>query len=153
MALLVGEHTAEFGEVALAGNKLTNTDRSVGHLFRANKISFVPQFDALFPHKTVREHLEFYGNVRGLDLEAESTTNHIMAIVQLLGLGNHLDKLSTDISGGYKRRTCLAISMIGYPDVMLVDECTTGRNEPVLDEMFQTRFVATHINVSLCILL
>lgn len=69
---------------------------------------------------------QFYAKVRGLDTEAESTIRHIGAIERLLGLSEHMDKLSTDISGGFKRRTCLGIAMIGKPKCMMVDECTTG---------------------------
>lgn len=127
MASLCGEHTAESGEVSLAGKRLSPKDKRVDHLFDEGNIAYCPQFDALFVKKTVREHLYFYATVRGLDLQSEATRDHLDAIVCLLGLEQHLDKMSTDISGGYKRRTCLAIAMIGYPDVMLVDECTTGK--------------------------
>lgn len=126
MGMLVGEHTPEHGVVALQNNVLGTKERRVDHLFENGGIAFCPQFDALFPKKTIREHLHFYANVRGLDLQAPSTTAHVDAIIKLLGLSAHMDKLATEISGGYKRRTCLAIAMIGYPELMMVDECTTG---------------------------
>jgi len=126
MGILAGTHTPEHGETCLNGKKLTSADHSVEHLFHDGNVSFCPQFDALFPKKTVREHFEYYAKVRGLDIRAESTARHIKAIEHLLGLSDHMDKLSTDISGGFKRRTCLGIAMIGKPESMMVDECTTG---------------------------
>lgn len=123
MGCLAGTHTPEYGEVALAGKKLTSDQYD--HVFDSG-IAFCPQFDALFPSSSVREHFHFYAKVRGLDINEESTIRHLEAIEHLLGLSDHMDKLSTDISGGYKRRTCLGIAMIGSPEVMMVDECTTG---------------------------
>jgi len=84
------------------------------------------QFDALFPKKTVEEHLKFYAAIRGLDWNEEATRDHIDAIVKLLGLKKHLKKESTQLSGGYKRRLSLGISIIGYPNVLILDEITTG---------------------------
>lgn len=76
--------------------------------------------------KTVDEHIKFYAVIRGLDWDEEAAQDHLNAIIKLLGLEKHRSKLSTDLSGGYKRRLCLGISMIGYPKVMMLDECTTG---------------------------
>ena len=126
MGVLAAEHTAEHGSLALQNQVLDEQNRTTDHLFDKGHVAFCPQFDALFPKKTVREHLEFYASVRGIDTSETAAKEHIDAIVRLLGLEPHLEKLSTDISGGYKRRTCLAIAMIGYPSLMMVDECTTG---------------------------
>jgi ABC-type multidrug transport system ATPase subunit len=64
--------------------------------------------------------------VRGLDWESEEAKDYVHAIIHLLGLGPHAEKLATELSGGYKRRLPLAIAMIGYPTNVLIDECTTG---------------------------
>jgi ABC-type glutathione transport system ATPase component len=125
MGMLTGTYTPEHGEVALAGQRLTSEHRSDKHLFEKD-IAFCPQCDALFPSKTVRDHFRFYAKARGLDTSEEATVRHLDAIENLLGLSDHMDKFSTDISGGYKRRTCLGIAMIGNPEVMILDECTTG---------------------------
>jgi ABC-type multidrug transport system ATPase subunit len=55
-----------------------------------------------------------------------STRDHVNAIVNLLGLQKHRHKDADELSGGYKRRLCLALALIGYPRVMALDECTTG---------------------------
>lgn len=127
MGVLAAEHTQEYGSLALENRTLKKDDKKSDRLFQDGMIAYCPQFDALFPKKSVIEHLHFYAKVRGLDPSDEATQRHISAIVRLLGLGNHLKKLSTAISGGYKRRTCLAIAMIGYPKLMMIDECTTGQ--------------------------
>lgn len=126
MEILATEQTPEYGSIALESRRLTIADKKVDDVFADGSVAYCPQFDALFPKKSVSEHLQFYARVRGLDLNDEGTKVHISAIVQLLGLGKHLNKLSTAISGGYKRRTCLAIAMIGFPKLMMIDECTTG---------------------------
>lgn len=74
----------------------------------------------------MNEHLKFYAAIRGLDWNEEATIEHVKAIVKLLGLKKHLQKESKELSGGYKRRLSLAIAMIGYPDVLILDEVTTG---------------------------
>jgi ABC-type multidrug transport system ATPase subunit len=76
--------------------------------------------------KTVEEHMKFYAAIRGLDWQEQAAQDHVNAIVNLLGLKKHLNKESTELSGGYKRRLSLGISLIGYPNVLIVDECTTG---------------------------
>jgi ABC-type multidrug transport system ATPase subunit len=126
MEMLATEQTPEYGSLALENRRLTMADKKVDYVFADGSVAYCPQFDALFPKKSVAEHLQFYARVRGLDPNNEATKEHISAIVRLLGLGRHLNKLSTAISGGYKRRTCLAIAMIGYPKLMMIDECTTG---------------------------
>ena len=126
MKMLAGEYTPEHGTVALENETPTSKGRGVDHLFKSGHVSYCQQFDALFPKKTVSEQLRFYAKMRGLDWKEESTQHHVDAIVKLLGLNNHKDKMATELSGGYKRRLCLAVAMVGFPKCMIVDECTTG---------------------------
>jgi len=124
--MLAGKYTPDHGDIAVDGAVAKLEDRNVDHLYEKCGVAYCPQFDALFPKKTVKEHLKFYAAIRGLDWKEEAARHHIDAIVKLLGLKKHLDKESTALSGGYKRRLSLAISMIGYPNVLILDEITTG---------------------------
>lgn len=126
MSMLAGKYTPCFGAVALDGSVAAWDDSSIDHLYKRSNIAYCPQFDALFAKNTVEEHIEFYATIRGLDLREEAAQEHISAIVKLLGLKKHLNKETMELSGGYKRRLSLAIAVIGYPNILIVDEVTTG---------------------------
>eukprot|EP00526_Cylindrotheca_closterium_P003041 CAMPEP_0113643644 /NCGR_PEP_ID=MMETSP0017_2-20120614/22957_1 /TAXON_ID=2856 /ORGANISM="Cylindrotheca closterium" /LENGTH=1596 /DNA_ID=CAMNT_0000555187 /DNA_START=143 /DNA_END=4933 /DNA_ORIENTATION=+ /assembly_acc=CAM_ASM_000147 len=126
MSMLAGKYTPDHGDIAVDGSVAKLEDRTVDHLYEKCGVAYCPQFDALFPKKTVDEHLKFYAAIRGLDWNEEVARDHVDAIVKLLGLKKHLKKESTSLSGGYKRRLSLAISLIGYPNVLILDEITTG---------------------------
>jgi ABC-type multidrug transport system ATPase subunit len=126
MGLLAGEYTPEHGSVVLEGKISNSNTKDIGRLYKGCDVSYCPQFDALFPRMTVTQHLEFYARIRGLVWEEESVQEHVRSITQLLGLEKHKDKAPTELSGGYKRRLSLAVSIIGYPKVMMLDEPSTG---------------------------
>jgi ABC-type multidrug transport system ATPase subunit len=126
MNCLASQLTPEYGEISLGGAICSENDLGTDHLYHNGNVSFCPQFDALFPKKTVNEHVKFYATTRGLDWDADATQEHINAIIELLGLEQHKTKEATELSGGYKRRLCLAVAMIGYPKVAMLDEPTTG---------------------------
>eukprot|EP00986_Skeletonema_menzelii_P015098 scaffold11045_cov138-Skeletonema_menzelii.AAC.4 len=126
MNSLASQLTPEYGEISLGGIVCSESDLHTDHLYHDGNVSFCPQFDALFLKKTVDEHVKFYAAIRGLDWGADATQEHLNAIMKLLGLEEHRTKEATELSGGYKRRLCLALALIGYPKVLLLDEPSTG---------------------------
>lgn len=126
LSMLSGELGPDHGDIVLDGECATSSDRDINRLFSRSNVSYTPQFDSLFDKKTVEEHLTFYGRMRGLDMAAASTQEHIFSIVETMGLKQHLMKESTNLSGGFKRRLSLAISLLGYPRCIMLDEVTTG---------------------------
>jgi ABC-type multidrug transport system ATPase subunit len=126
MSTIAGEYTPEHGSIVVDGRSVAQEDLSTDHLFKRCNVSWCPQHDSLFPSLSVSQHLQFYARIRGLDWESEEAKDHVHAIIHLLGFCPHLEKLATELSGGYKRRLSLAIAMIGYPTSVLIDECTTG---------------------------
>ncbi|CAH1774058.1 unnamed protein product [Owenia fusiformis] len=87
-------------------------------------LGYCPQFDALDPLLTGEEHLQFYARLRGVP-EKEVTTVAKWCI-QKLGLSAYANKCSEDYSGGNKRKLSTAISLVGNPPVVFLDEPTTG---------------------------
>ncbi|KAL3921025.1 MAG: hypothetical protein SGILL_002972 [Bacillariaceae sp.] len=126
MSMLASSMTPEHGEISLDDVVATENDRNTDDLYADCNISYCAQFDALFSNKTVEEHIRFMSQLRGLDWDDHNTQDHIGTIIKLLGLEKYRDKTPEELSGGYKRRLCLALSMIGYPKCCILDEVTTG---------------------------
>ena len=73
---------------------------------------------------TARETLWFYGRIRGID--PMSLTRKVNKLIHQIGLTNFADRTSDTYSGGNKRKLSLAISLIGSPKVLLLDEPSSG---------------------------
>lgn len=87
-------------------------------------IGYCPQFDALMPLLTAREHLKFFARLRGIpEVHVKRVCEWAMDKV---GLNIFADRLSNDLSGGNKRKLSTAIALIGNPSVICLDEPTSG---------------------------
>ena len=106
-------------QVRVAGHDITS---NLSDAFQA--LGYCPQHDALWRNITVREHMETYAAIRGVE------PSHIGRIVNLflrgLQIEQHADKLSKNCSGGTRRKLSYAISMLGRPAIVLMDEPSTG---------------------------
>ena len=97
--------------------------RRDGPTIRA-RLGVVPQSDTLDNELTVRENLLIYGRYFGLPREeCARRADELLEFVQLSDRGNDLVE---PLSGGMKRRLTIARSLINEPDLMLLDEPTTG---------------------------
>ena len=89
-----------------------------------SRLGVVPQQDTLDNELTVRENLIIYGRYFGLSrTECAKRADELLEFVQLSDRGKDLVE---PLSGGMKRRLTIARSIINEPDVMLLDEPTTG---------------------------
>jgi lipooligosaccharide transport system ATP-binding protein len=88
------------------------------------RLGVVPQADTLDNELTVRENLLIYGRYFGLPREeCARRADELLDFVQLADRGGDLVE---PLSGGMKRRLTIARSLINEPDLMLLDEPTTG---------------------------
>jgi lipooligosaccharide transport system ATP-binding protein len=88
------------------------------------RLGVVPQLDNLDTELTVRENLEIYGRYFGL-----SRAHVRRKAVELMGfaqLGDRADAAVESLSGGMKRRLTIARSLVNDPELLLLDEPTTG---------------------------
>jgi ABC-type multidrug transport system ATPase subunit len=83
-----------------------------------------PQENILWEELTGREHLMFYGRLKGLTgPELDAAVNYRLGQVDLLQAG---DRFAGGYSGGMKRRLCVAMALVGNPRVVILDEPSTG---------------------------
>jgi ABC-type multidrug transport system ATPase subunit len=85
-----------------------------------------PQFDVIWPKVTVREHLHFFAKLKGLPRDKVQDVCQSIATAVGLGSLEVYNRNAGALSGGMRRRLSIAISLIGAPNVLVLDEPTTG---------------------------
>lgn len=88
------------------------------------RLGVVPQEDTLDGDLTVRENLYIYG--RYFDLSRHAAKSKAAQLLEFVQLGDRGDARVDSLSGGMKRRLTIARSLVNDPEVLLLDEPTTG---------------------------
>ncbi|MFI1369035.1 ABC transporter ATP-binding protein [Streptomyces griseochromogenes] len=83
------------------------------------RIGVVPQNTGAYADLTVREVVEHFAAFYPAPLP-------VGQVIDMVGLGKHEKKQSTDLSGGQARRLDVAVGIVGDPDLIFLDEPTTG---------------------------
>jgi ABC-2 type transport system ATP-binding protein len=112
--ILEGHRSADAGELDVLGFDPARRERAY-----RERIGIVLQTEGVDPTATVREAIELYGaaypNPRPWD-----------EVIDLVGLREHADKRAGVLSGGQRRRLDLALGICGDPELVFLDEPTTG---------------------------
>jgi len=109
------------GEVHVGGYDVQNRIQ-YNHIRKL--IGYCPQFDAIFPNLTVKEHLEFYVKIKGVIPSMRKTV--VERQLTEMNLNEYKDKVAGKLSGGNKRKLSVAMAMIGNPPIVFLDEPSTG---------------------------
>ena len=112
--ILEGHRRADAGDVSVLGHDPGKRERA----FRA-RIGIVLQEAGLDPLISVREALDLYG-------AAYPNPRPAQELLELVGLADRGDYRAADLSGGQRRRLDLALGLVGDPELIFLDEPTTG---------------------------
>lgn len=119
LKMMYGSVVHDQGDLFILGLNSKNSRREI-----KSRIGVVPQEDGLEIDFTVRENLDLYGRYHGMD---EDTLSHrIEDLLKTTKLEEYADQYVTSLSGGYKRRLSLARGLINKPQLLFMDEPTTG---------------------------
>ncbi|TCS37308.1 lipooligosaccharide transport system ATP-binding protein [Paucimonas lemoignei] len=119
LRLCLGLTAPDKGTVTLVGRAVPEDARQA-----RQRVGVVPQGDNLDPDFTVAENLLVYGRYFGLD---DATIKaRIPALLEFSNLSNKANARIAELSGGMKRRLTLARALVNDPDLIFMDEPTTG---------------------------
>ncbi|KAJ3019844.1 UNVERIFIED_CONTAM: hypothetical protein HDU68_010479 [Siphonaria sp. JEL0065] len=124
LGLLTGVVEVESGNAVLDGAELRGQLEEV-----YKKIGVCPQFDILWRDLTVCDHLLFYARLKGAT--GARLHNIVTEAIQLADLVPSTHVQIKNLSGGQKRRVSIAIALLGNPQVIFLDEPTTGLDPEV----------------------
>jgi len=85
---------------------------------------FCLQTDVLWDDLTVEQHFRLYSSFKGLDVQR--TNENIEYVSEALGMKKYLGKQVKTLSGGSKRKLSVGLAIIGGPEIIVLDEPTTG---------------------------
>ena len=105
------------GKAFVLGNKISN--KAI-----APQIGYMPQETALYEGLTVKQNMEFYGQI--FRLNKSKINERILELLKFIDLEKWDEELVGNLSGGMKHRVSLACTLIHEPKVLFLDEPTVG---------------------------
>ncbi|WP_264530466.1 ABC transporter ATP-binding protein [Flavobacterium sp. N502540] len=122
---IVGLITPDQGEIKVFNENVLNLKKSELNQIRV-RIGFLFQSGALYDSMSVRENLAFTLQKHKQNLTPEEVETEVMEALENVGLGDVIDKMPSELSGGMQKRIGLARTLILKPEIILYDEPTTG---------------------------
>ena len=130
LRMLLGLVTPDAGEITLLGHPVPKAARE-GRI----RVGVVPQIDNLDPDFTVRENLVVYGRYFGL--RERDMAERIPRLLEFAALESRATSRIQELSGGMKRRLVLARALVNDPDLIFLDEPTTGLDPQARHQMWE----------------
>ncbi|KAI8440724.1 hypothetical protein MSG28_009065 [Choristoneura fumiferana] len=98
---------------------------ALDNLSSGTRLGVCPQRDVLFPSLSAREHITLYAQLKtGKNLS--EVQDEVQSMLSVLSLGPHADHPASALSGGTRRRLCVALAFVGRPDLVSLDEPAAG---------------------------
>ena len=127
MKIITGYLEADSGHVDVCG-----VDVAKNTLEAHRKIGYLPEHNPIYPDMYVREYLRFVAGLYKLGKQANARVDEM---IERTGLTREYKKKIGMLSKGYRQRVGLAQALIPNPEVLILDEPTTGLDPNQIDEV------------------
>uniref|UniRef100_A0A6Q2ZEB5 P-type phospholipid transporter n=1 Tax=Esox lucius TaxID=8010 RepID=A0A6Q2ZEB5_ESOLU len=119
MSILTGMYPPTSGTAFINGRDI-RTDMDIIR----TSMGMCPQYNILFKHLTVEEHILFYSLLKGTSLTGAQ--QEVEAMLEDLGLPHKRDDEAQNLSGGMQRKLSVAMAFVGGSKIVILDEPTSG---------------------------
>ena len=123
LSLMAGVKVIQEGRVEVLGGDMADKDvrQDLSH-----RIAFMPQGLGrnLYPTLSVYENIDFHARLFGLD--GQERTRQIARLMEATRLAPFADRAAGKLSGGMKQKLSLCCALVHSPDLLILDEPTTG---------------------------
>jgi ribosome-dependent ATPase len=148
MKMLTGLLPPTAGEALLFGKPLDANDTSSRY-----RVGYMSQSFSLYTELTVRQNLDLHARI--FHLPAKKAALRIAELVRYFGLADYVDQRTSDLPLGIRQRLSLAIAIVHEPEILILDEPTSGVDPLARDRFWEalidlsrnqgvTIFVSTH---------
>ena len=119
MNMITGYIASTEGDILIDGHNILEEPEEA-----KKRIGYLPEIPPLYQDMTVREYLEFAAELKAVPREKKkSNIEEVMSTIKIEDVKNRLIK---NLSKGYKQRVGLAQALLGYPEIIILDEPTVG---------------------------
>jgi putative ABC transport system ATP-binding protein len=124
ISIIAGILSPTEGEVEICGETITRMDDDEKLTFRRRKVGFIFQQYNLLPTLTVAENAAIPLVAAGISMRRATST--ATALLERIGMADHLGKLPNLLSGGQQQRVAIARALVHEPQLILCDEPTAA---------------------------
>jgi ABC-2 type transport system ATP-binding protein len=125
MRALVGVQRITGGSVEVLG-------QPAGSASLRDRIGYVTQQPSVYDDLTVTENLRFFARILGV------ADRRVAECIGTVALGDHRDRVVSQLSGGQRSRVSLAVALLGEPQLLVLDEPTVGLDPVLRVELWDT---------------
>eukprot|EP00928_Gymnodinium_smaydae_P027673 TRINITY_DN2131_c0_g7_i1.p1 TRINITY_DN2131_c0_g7~~TRINITY_DN2131_c0_g7_i1.p1 ORF type:complete len:2102 (+),score=387.98 TRINITY_DN2131_c0_g7_i1:35-6307(+) len=138
ISMLSGTVGVTSGEASVGGFSVLKQMKRIRQI-----LGICPQFDIVWKELTVLEHLLTFARIKGVPRKVQM--NSVMEVAEAVGLdGDPLRKAARSLSGGMRRRLSLGNALVGNPDVVFLDEPSTGLDPETRHSLWRVISGLTH---------
>ena len=119
MNIMTGYIASTDGEVIINGHNILEEPEEAKKC-----IGYLPEQPPLYFDMTVKEYLKFAAELKKVPRDRRE--NQIKDVMKMVGITNMQERLIKNLSKGYRQRVGLAQAILGYPEIIILDEPTVG---------------------------